>query len=321
MTTRRSSHRRSSGSIRRLSSGSWQARYTGPDGALRSVGTFPTKAEADQALAHETSRMAHGIWHDPRRGQERLGDWFREWVTTRGDLAESTRALYLRLLSTWIDAPLSVERPTGRPMAVHLGAQTLASITPADVREWDSTVLAASTHRAVERWERARSHPRQVNAAIRRWAVQNGIAVAQTGRIPAALRGAWLAATGDTPAEDRPRERNAKTVKKLSLDAIGREQLERARDASSGRSSSTVFGGHEQVLRQTVIALRGGSSLTEHNSPGEATIIVLSGHVRLSAGSTSWEGRKGDLLVIPPERHSLEALKDAVIVLTAAKAR
>jgi quercetin dioxygenase-like cupin family protein len=111
------------------------------------------------------------------------------------------------------------------------------------------------------------------------------------------------------------------TVKKLSLDAIGREQLERAQDASSGRSSATVVGGHEQVLRQTVIALREGSSLTEHNSPGEATIIVLSGHVLLSAGSTSWEGRKGDLLVIPPERHSLEALKNAVVVLTAAMVR
>jgi quercetin dioxygenase-like cupin family protein len=113
-------------------------------------------------------------------------------------------------------------------------------------------------------------------------------------------------------------------VNKLSLDAIAREQLERAKDASSGRSSSTVFGGHEQVLRQTVVALdtlREGSSLTEHNSPGEATIIVLSGRVRLSAGSTSWEGRKGDLLVIPPERHSLEALKDTVIVLTTAKTR
>ena len=110
-------------------------------------------------------------------------------------------------------------------------------------------------------------------------------------------------------------------MNKLSLDAIAREQLERAKDASSGRSSSTVFGGHEQVLRQTVVALREGSSLTEHNSPGEATIIVLSGRVRLSAGSTSWEGRKGDLLVIPPERHSLEALKDTVVVLTTAKTR
>ena len=110
-------------------------------------------------------------------------------------------------------------------------------------------------------------------------------------------------------------------MNKLSLDAMAREQLERAKDASSGRSSSTVFGGHEQVLRQTVVALREGSSLTEHNSPGEATIIVLSGRVRLSAGSTSWEGRKGDLLVIPPERHSLEALKDTVIVLTTAKTR
>src|ERR1019366_116382 len=75
--------------------------------------------------------------------------------------------------------------------------------------------------------------------------------------------------------------RKAKTVKKLSLDAIGREQLAHAKDESSGRSSSTVFGGHEQVLRHTVIALREGASLTEHNSPGEATIIVLSGHVLL----------------------------------------
>ena len=108
-------------------------------------------------------------------------------------------------------------------------------------------------------------------------------------------------------------------VNKMSLDAIAREQLERAKEASSGRSSSTLFGGHERVLRQTVIALRNGSSLTEHNSPGDATIIVLSGRVRLSAGSTNWEGREGDLLVIPAARHSLEALDDAVILLTTAK--
>ena len=110
-------------------------------------------------------------------------------------------------------------------------------------------------------------------------------------------------------------------MKKLSLDALGREHLERAQEASSGRSSSTVFGGHEQVLRQTVVALREGSSMKEHDSPGEATIIVLSGRVLLSTDSTTWEGRKNDLLIVPAERHSLEALMDAVVVLTTTKVR
>ena len=114
MTRPRTAHRRPSGSIRRLSSGSWQARYTGPDGALRTLGTFPTKVEADRALARETSRMSLGTWHDPYRGQEQLGLWFRDWSAGRADLADSTRALSLRLLDTVIDAPLSLERPNGR---------------------------------------------------------------------------------------------------------------------------------------------------------------------------------------------------------------
>jgi len=72
MTTPRTAHRRTSGSIRHLSSGSWQARYTGPDGALRTLGTFPTKVEADQVLAHETSRMARDLGRLPP-GRPRTG--------------------------------------------------------------------------------------------------------------------------------------------------------------------------------------------------------------------------------------------------------
>ncbi len=44
-------------------------------------------------------------------------------------------------------------------------------------------------------------------------------------------------------------------MQKSSLAALAREQLELARAASSGRSASTVYGGHEHVLRQTMIAL------------------------------------------------------------------
>jgi len=108
-------------------------------------------------------------------------------------------------------------------------------------------------------------------------------------------------------------------MNKVSLDAIARERLEEATAAASGRSSETVVGGHEKVLRQTVLALRAGAGLGEHENPGEATVHVLRGRITLSAGKDSWDGRSGDLLVVPNERHSLQAHEDSVILLTVAK--
>jgi len=109
-------------------------------------------------------------------------------------------------------------------------------------------------------------------------------------------------------------------MEKFSLDAIAREQAKRAAAASSGRSAATVYGGHEHALRQTVLALTAGSALDEHESPGEATIQVLRGRVKLTAGEATWEGRSGDLLVVPDARHALAAVEDAVVLLTVSKA-
>lgn len=107
-------------------------------------------------------------------------------------------------------------------------------------------------------------------------------------------------------------------MKSTSLTALADEHLAKARDASSGRSAATVYGGQEHDLRQTVIALAAGRSLGEHESPGEATLLVLSGQVRLVSGEEAWEGAAGEHLVIPPSRHDLTALTDAAVLLTVA---
>lgn len=104
----------------------------------------------------------------------------------------------------------------------------------------------------------------------------------------------------------------------ISLNRLGEEQLDKARAASSGRAAVTVHGGHEHDLRQTLIALADGRSLGEHDAPGEATLQVTVGRVRLTAGEDIWEGSAGDHVVIPPHRHDLAALTDAVVLLTVA---
>lgn len=106
---------------------------------------------------------------------------------------------------------------------------------------------------------------------------------------------------------------------KSSLTALSREQLKLAKSSSNGRSASTGYGGHEHTLRQTMIALLGGQRLSEHENPGEATVHVLHGRVRLGAGGNQWDGSPGDLIVVPDARHDLQALEDSVVLLTVAK--
>lgn len=56
-----------------------------------------------------------------------------------------------------------------------------------------------------------------------------------------------------------------------------------------------------------------------HDSPGEATVYVLRGRVRVSTGETHWDAITGDLLAIPGSRHRIEALEDSAVLLTVAK--
>ena len=57
-------------------------------------------------------------------------------------------------------------------------------------------------------------------------------------------------------------------------------------------------------------------TLAEHQNPGKATVQVLTGRVHLGAGEVSWEGRTGDLLVVPPQHHDLTAIEDTAVLFT-----
>lgn len=105
-------------------------------------------------------------------------------------------------------------------------------------------------------------------------------------------------------------------MESLSLNQLADEQLAAARAAGSGRAAHTIHGGHDHMLRQTLIALAGGRELAEHDSPGQSTLQVLRGRVRLRTVGDEWHGAAGDYLVIPPQRHSLHADTDAVVLLT-----
>ena len=102
----------------------------------------------------------------------------------------------------------------------------------------------------------------------------------------------------------------------MSLTALVAEQVAAARTSSAGRSARTIHGGQTHALRQTVLALVAGRALGEHESPGEATLHVLAGRVRLSVGNDCWEAATGDYLVIPPARHDLAAIDDSAVLLS-----
>ena len=83
-------------------------------------------------------------------------------------------------------------------------------------------------------------------------------------------------------------------MESVSLTSLAAQQLTQAREAHSGRASYTLHGGHTHELRQTVMALLAGHEFSEHDSPGQASLQVLKGHVHLAAGEEVWDGKTAD---------------------------
>jgi quercetin dioxygenase-like cupin family protein len=101
-----------------------------------------------------------------------------------------------------------------------------------------------------------------------------------------------------------------------SLADAARTHMERARAADHGRSAHAVHGGHDRALRQTVVALRAGTTLHEHPSEREATLQVIAGRILLTIGIRTLEAVASDLLTVPAAAHTLSAVEDSALLLT-----
>jgi integrase len=126
-------HKRRFGSIRKLPSGRFQARYPGPDGIFRPApDTFRTHTEAAQYLVEVQADMMRQEWIDPDAGRITVEQYAKQWIAERG-LEDRTIELYEGLLRNHIGP--------------HLGALMLTHLTAARIRTWRTDLLATGTGR------------------------------------------------------------------------------------------------------------------------------------------------------------------------------
>ena len=172
--TKKNNSKRSFGTVGRLPSGRYRARYRDPvTGQQVSGGTFPTKAEAERWLAAAQVDMARGAWVDPRAGEVLLREYAEGWLAQHTSLRETSRAEYRHLLSRHI-CPVLGDTPIGR-------------LTPGAVRAWHSELYGR--------------HPATASAAYRllRAVLNTAVADERIVRNPCQVRGAGSAASPERP--------------------------------------------------------------------------------------------------------------------------
>lgn len=201
-TARRKASRATFGSVRKLPSGRYQARYS--DAKLNrytAPQTFATNRQAQDWLATVRADLVRGTWRAPELGTVTVGEYAADLLAVRVDLAPKTRQLYGELLRLWIDTDLELPAAGAgrRPRTINLGRTELGALNVAAIREWYAAALHTTDQRAAQRADAARRRQqRDTTHAARRWALDHGRQVSPTGRLSRAVLEAWRAAGSPT---------------------------------------------------------------------------------------------------------------------------
>ena len=189
--------RRRFGSVRRLPSGRWQARYwDAADNRIGAPTTFATKTDAQRWLSAAETDMARGDWHDPRLGDLPFGDWADRWMATKAPtISPATQDLYRYLLRKHI-VPRFGSMPVGRIAArdvqawlADLHSSRLSSNTVAKAYR----CLAGAMDGAVDAGLIARSRCTLKGAGTERHAEMKIATPEQVADLAAAVGPRWVA--------------------------------------------------------------------------------------------------------------------------------
>lgn len=191
--------RASFGSVRRLPSGRYQARYSDSQMNRHTAPTtFETKTAAEEWLATVRADVVRGTYRAPELGAVTIGEFAADHLATRLDLSPRTRRLYADLLAGWVNRPLELRGIPGRSghaRTIRLGDMPLNAVSVATVREWHAAALSTATENARRRAEsRGRSQHAAATHHARAWAIANGHEVKATGRLPKTVVTAWTKA-------------------------------------------------------------------------------------------------------------------------------
>jgi integrase len=117
------------GSVRKLPSGRYQARYRIDRVWRNAPTTFRTKGDADAFLAVTRADVERGTWVDPTAGQIELAVYSERWLSDRPSLRPRTRDLYRGLLRLHI--------------LPELGTTPIGRLTTGQVRTWRAGMIKA----------------------------------------------------------------------------------------------------------------------------------------------------------------------------------
>jgi len=99
----------------------------------------------------------------------------------------------------------------------------------------------------------------------------------------------------------------------VDLLAEGQGLLAAARRDEQGRAVRSVV--RQSGQNVILLGLPAGGGLPDHDAPGPASLLCLSGEVVLSSDGHSWTIPAGSARAIPQARHDLRASMDSICAL------